>query len=92
MNKRPDNDEVVDLLNTEQFGGADDADITAGSDPIQPTPIKLNLDQLQEYDNNPRLAENDKRDDIKEGFRERGGQTDTLNVTRRPGRIHTPRK
>lgn len=57
------------------------------SDPIEPTPMMLSLDQLRPYDKNPRKKKNPNYDDIKESIRARG-LDNSPTVSRRPGEAH----
>lgn len=57
---------------------------SALSDPLEPTPMVLTLDQLRPYELNPRQKQNPKYDEIKESIRARG-LDDTPTVSRRPG-------
>ena len=57
---------------------------SALSDPLEPTPMVLTLDQLRPYELNPRQKQNPKYEEIKESIRARG-LDDTPTVSRRPG-------
>ncbi len=56
-------------------------------DPLEPTPTVVPVNQIQEYDRNPREARNDAYDRIKESIRQRGFNG-ALPITRRPGQPH----
>lgn len=57
------------------------------SDPIVDTPIVVTLDELQPYENNPRLTRNPLYEEIKDSIRERGLDAPPA-ITRRPGAPH----
>ena len=46
---------------------------------------ELKCTEIIPYDNNPRRGSNPKYEEIKASIRERGGLSDTLSVTKRPG-------
>jgi len=57
------------------------------ADPLEPTPTVVPVNEIQEYDRNPREARNDAYDRIKESIRQRGFNG-VLPITRRPGELH----
>ena len=57
------------------------------SDPIAPTPILLDIDQIIPYDRNPRREANERYEDIKASIKARGLDA-PLRITRRPGDSH----
>ncbi|MGH8647396.1 MAG: ParB family protein, partial [Gammaproteobacteria bacterium] len=57
------------------------------SDPLKSTPMLVPINEIREYDRNPRMARNDAYDRIKESIRQRGFNG-TLTITRRPGEPH----
>jgi ParB family protein of integrating conjugative element (PFGI_1 class) len=57
---------------------------TAVNDPIADTPMVLTLDQLESYDNDPRVTRNPRYDDIKSSILQRNLDAPPP-VTRRPG-------
>jgi len=61
--------------------------LPAEIDPREDSPIELRLDQIQEYEHNPRRITNAKFSEIKESIRA-VGLRNPLTVTRRPGETH----
>ncbi len=57
---------------------------TKPADPLEPTPMRVNIDQIKEYDRNPRRERNEAYDLIKLSLRQRGFRG-SLPITRRPG-------
>ncbi|MGH8538383.1 MAG: ParB family protein [Gammaproteobacteria bacterium] len=57
------------------------------ADPLETTPMVVSVNQIQEYDRNPRAARNEAYDRIKESIRQRGFNG-VLPITRRPGQPH----
>lgn len=57
---------------------------SAVSDPLEPTPMELTLDQLKPYELNPRHQQNPRYEELKASIRARG-LDDTPAVSRRPG-------
>jgi ParB family protein of integrating conjugative element (PFGI_1 class) len=53
------------------------------TDPIQPTPMVVAVDEIEVYDHNPRQLANDKYEEIKASIRA-SGMDQTLTITRRP--------
>ena len=72
------------LLQEPQFGAPQ---ALQPADPLEPTPMVVPVNQIQEYDRNPREARNDAYDRIKESIRQRGFNG-ALPITRRPGQPH----
>ncbi|MCB1738311.1 MAG: ParB N-terminal domain-containing protein [Gammaproteobacteria bacterium] len=64
-------------------GSASPQPITAG-DPIEPTPMLIHIDDIKEYDRNPRRSDNSEYEAIRASIKQRGMEA-TLNITRRPG-------
>jgi len=54
------------------------------ADPLEPTPMVVPVNEIREYDRNPREARNDAYDRIKDSIRQRGFNG-ALRITRRPG-------
>ncbi len=65
------------------FGERSEAKIT-GADPVTPTEMRVAVDDILEYENNPRRAVNAKLDEIRLSILQRGFEG-TLDITRRPG-------
>lgn len=57
------------------------------TDPIAPTPMMLNLEQIRHYELNPRVKKNPKYEELKSSILERGFNA-VPPVTRRPGQEH----
>ena len=82
---RPNLQDVSKLLNSENMA-SETAGIGVDSlDPVVETAIRLSLDQLTEYDRNPRIAANREYEALKESLRNTGSGTVALLVTKRPG-------
>ena len=75
---------VVDLLKAGHFG---DAGITTpdSGEPVTETMLTLTLDELVEYDRNPRHAPNSEYDTLKASYLKTGADKTLLVVTKRPG-------
>ncbi len=82
--KDNDTDNVVDLLKQGHFG-KQDAGIPASVDSVMETMLVLTLDQLKEYDRNPRRAQNAEYDALKASLIQTGTSKVLLVVTKRPG-------
>ncbi len=79
-------DQLGNILGATHF--AKDDDITSMStDPVQPTGMVINLDQIESYDRNPRRADNDSYEELKKDLREDGSERVTITITRRPGAV-----
>ena len=57
------------------------------ADPLEPTPMVVPVNEIHEYDRNPREARNNAYDRIKDSIRQRGFNG-VLPITRRPGEPH----
>ena len=79
--QRPSDKEMADLINLPNFKRT--IDTTASTDPIQPTPMVLSVDEIDIYDHNPRQLPNDKYEEIKASIRA-AGMDQTLTISRRP--------
>lgn len=83
--KRPNQDQLKDLLLEGHFkSDTDQADIAA-TDPLMPVQLLLTLAQIKTYDRNPRRERNPAYDDIKASIREQRGLNNPFTVTLRPG-------
>ncbi|MYB33526.1 MAG: hypothetical protein F4X92_00040 [Gammaproteobacteria bacterium] len=84
---RPSVEQVSELLETDHFGTGDGADAgpSATGDPVADSVIRLNLDQIHEFDRNPRRAPNAEYDLLKASLFKTGAARVLLVVTRRPG-------
>lgn len=81
---------VVELLRTPHFGNPEITTPDTG-DPVIETTLTLTLDELTEYDMNPRRAPNDEFDALKASYLATGADMTLLLVTRRPGeRLYFP--
>ncbi len=83
-NKDNDTDNVVELLKQPHFG-KQDAGIPASVDPVMETTLVLTLDQLVEYDRNPRNAPNAEYETLRASYLKTGASNTLLVVTKRPG-------
>ena len=81
-NKETNRGKIVELLKTEHFGDPDKPD---AGDPVMETMMMLTLDQLVEYDGNPRRAPNAEYDNLKASYIKTGASNTLLVVTKRPG-------
>ena len=79
--QRPSRDEGIQSLQEGFFGK--DRDLQE-ADPIEPTPMVVAIENIKEYDHNPRRERNEAYDRIKGSIRQRGF-TGALPITRRPG-------
>ncbi len=82
--KDNDTDNVVDLLTVGHFG-KQQPETPASVDPVTETMLVLTLDELKEYDRNPRKAQNSEYDTLKASFIQTGTTKILLVVTKRPG-------
>lgn len=83
--KRPNQDQLKDLLLEGHFtSDADTADLAA-ADSVMPVQLVLTLAQIKTYDHNPRRERNPAYDDIKASIREQRGLNNPFTVTLRPG-------
>ena len=80
--KETDRGKIVNLLKTEHFGDPGKPD---AGDPVMETMMMLTLDQLVEYDGNPRRAPNAEYDNLKASYIKTGASNTLLVVTKRPG-------
>ena len=81
--KENDTDNVVEILKAGHFGK--EPAIPASVDPVMETPLVLTLDQLVEYDRNPRNAPNSEYETLKASYIKTGAANTLLVVTKRPG-------
>ena len=79
--QRPTADQLADLIAQPHFGQPREA--APPTDPIQPTPMVVAVDEIDVYDHNPRQLANDKYEEIKASIRA-SGMDQTLTITRRP--------
>ena len=79
--QRPTADQLADLIAQPHFGRSREA--MPSTDPIQPTPMVVAVDEIEVYDHNPRQLANDKYEEIKASIRA-SGMDQTLTITRRP--------
>ena len=79
--QRPTADQLADLIAQPHFGRSREA--MPSTDPIQPTPMVVAVDEIDVYDHNPRQLANDKYEEIKASIRA-SGMDQTLTITRRP--------
>ena len=82
--KDSDKGNVVDLLKSEHFGMPGISTPDSG-DPVMETTMVLTLDQLVEYDGNPRNAPNSEYEALKASYLKTGAANTLLVVTKRPG-------
>ena len=82
---RPNLQDVSKLLDSENMDSETAGIGVDSSDPVVETAIRLSLDQLTEYDRNPRIAANQEYEALKESLRNTGSGTVALLVTKRPG-------
>lgn len=83
-NDKTDTDNVVDFLTAGHFG-QQGTNTPAVGDPVTETMMVLTLDQLTEYDRNPRRALNSEYEALKASFIQTGTTKILLVVTKRPG-------
>lgn len=83
----PDAKQVSELLETDHFDAAAEMETepTSTGDPIEDSIVRLNLDQIHEFDRNPRRAPNAEYDLLKASLFKTGAARVLLVVTRRPG-------
>ena len=79
--QRPTADQLADLIAQPHFGRSREA--MPSTDPVQPTPMVVAVDEIEVYDHNPRQLANDKYEEIKASIRA-SGMDQTLTITRRP--------
>ena len=79
--KRPSKDDTAKIIGVDHFRGRKDI---VDQDPLEPTPMRLDINHVDPYDRNPRRATNPLYDDIAESLKS-SGQDEVLTVTRRPG-------
>ncbi len=79
--QRPTADQLADLIAQPHFGRS--REVMPSTDPIQPTPMVVAVDEIDVYDHNPRQLANDKYEEIKASIRA-SGMDQTLTITRRP--------
>ncbi len=84
VNKDNDTDNVVELLKQGHFG-KQDAGIPESVGPVMETTLVLTLDQLVEYDRNPRNAPNAEYETLRASYIKTGASNTLLVVTKRPG-------
>ncbi len=77
-------EDLSKIVGADHFG-SEDSGTSMITDPVQPTPMVISLDDIETYDNNPRRMDNSAYDEIKQGLLETGSQGITLTITRRPG-------
>lgn len=86
--KRATLQEVADILDSRNMESETTGIGISSSDPVVETAIRLSLDELVEYDRNPRTAANREYEALKESLRSTGSGTVALVVTKRPGESH----
>ena len=82
--KETDSKNIINLLKSEHFGNPGITTPDAG-DPVTETTMVLTLDQLVEYDGNPRKAPNSEYRTLKASYLKTGAGNTLLLVTKRPG-------
>jgi ParB family protein of integrating conjugative element (PFGI_1 class) len=80
--QRPSAEQLAELITQPHFGRA--REVMPPTDPIQPTPMVVAVDEIEVYDHNPRQLANDRYEEIKASIRA-AGMDQTLTITRRPG-------
>ena len=83
--KRPNQDQLKDLLLEGDFKSDTDERDLAATDPLMPVQLLLTLAQIKTYDHNPRRERNPAYDDIKDSIRDQRGLNNPFTVTQRPG-------
>ena len=83
--KNPDPRQAAALLRVENFDSGPETDLPGSPDPVTGGILQLHLDQLQEFDRNPRRAANAEYDMLKASLIKTGAEKVLLTVTRRPG-------
>lgn len=76
-------DNIINFLHESNF----EADDLQGSDPLVSSRIRVTLDQVRAFDNNPRSTQNPKFDSIMASIENRG-LDNPPNISRRPGEEH----
>ncbi len=84
MAKKITAEQVQNVLGAGYF---DNAREIKDTDPLEPISMKLPIDQVDQYDNNPRKVKNPEYDGILESLRA-NGQDEALTITRRPDSEH----
>lgn len=80
--QRPSAEQLAELIAQPHFGRT--REVMASTDPIQPTAMVVEVDEIDVYDHNPRQLANDRYEEIKASIRA-SGMEQTLTITRRPG-------
>ncbi|OAI09874.1 hypothetical protein A1359_17990 [Methylomonas lenta] len=83
--KRPNQDQLKDLLLEGHFTSDTDDDGIAAADTLTPVQLILTLAHIKPYDHNPRRVRNPLYEDIKASIREQRGLNNPFTVTQRPG-------
>ena len=86
-NHKDDGGNVIELLTSGHFGDQGINTPDAG-EPVMETMLVLTLDELVEYDRNPRHAPNAEYETLKASYLQTGASKTLLVVTRRPGEQH----
>ena len=82
---RPSSEEVSASLMTDHIGAKPTDLSTVKSDPVSPTPMVITLDEVDEFEFNPRKSDHIYFEAFCERILSDKGLVDVLNVTRRPG-------
>ncbi len=77
---QPTAETVKNVLNVGHFNNSREV---KDLDPIEPTPMRLHIDRVDQYDHNPRQTKNPEYNSILESLRA-NGQEEALTITRRP--------
>ena len=85
---KPDPIQITEFLNADHDPPASNEISTDHTDPVVEVPVRICLDQIKEYDQNPRRAAGSEYETLKEGLRTSTARTVTLLITRRPGDEH----
>ena len=80
--QRPSAEQLAELIAQPHLGRT--REVMASTDPIQPTAMVVEVDEIDVYDHNPRQLANDRYEEIKASIRA-SGMEQTLTITRRPG-------
>lgn len=83
--KRPNQDQLKDLLLEGHFTADMDDDGIAAAESLMPVQLVLTLAHIKTYDHNPRRVRNPLYEDIKASIREQRGLNNPFTVTQRPG-------
>lgn len=83
--KRPNQDQLKDLLLEGHFTSDTDDDGIAAAESLMPVQLVLTLAHIKTYDHNPRRVRNPLYEDIKASIREQRGLNNPFTVTQRPG-------